>query len=177
MWNVSGITGAAPIWMEVMNFLHRKETSPQERPPAGLVMNEVQFAQGPNTPREEWFIRGTEPTLTEQKTGQFNDRILYPPLGTVIALDPDIPPELQKVFFLSQSGGGKVKWELNGKMLEGSGRTQAWLPSAGRFHLALLDQKGKVIDSVQFEVRGSTEEQASSEGHPGDSKTANSFRE
>lgn len=158
MWNVSGITGAAPIWVEVMEFLHRKETSPREKPPAGLVRSKVQFAQTPDYSTEEWFIRGTEPTMKEQKTGQFNDRILYPPSGTIIALDPDIPSELQKIFFLSQSNGEKVRWELNGKVLEGSGKTQAWSPNAGRFHLALLDKKGKVIDSVQFEVRGPTEE-------------------
>ena len=33
MWNVSGVTGAAPIWVEMMNFLHRNEPSPKKRHP------------------------------------------------------------------------------------------------------------------------------------------------
>ena len=27
MWNVSGITGAAPVWIEIMNWLRRDSTS------------------------------------------------------------------------------------------------------------------------------------------------------
>ena len=30
MWNVSGITGAAPVWVEVMDFLHRQDEGPRQ---------------------------------------------------------------------------------------------------------------------------------------------------
>jgi hypothetical protein len=40
--------------------------------------------------------------------------ILYRPAGTVIALGPDIPPALQKVFFLLQTPHKNVNWLLNG---------------------------------------------------------------
>ena len=33
MWNVSGITGAAPVWMEMMDFLHRNDARSKERAP------------------------------------------------------------------------------------------------------------------------------------------------
>ncbi len=75
-----------------------------------------------------------------------------------MALDPDIPPELQRVFFISQSGEDDLQWVLNGHILGGSGKTVSWSPSAGRFSLALLDKKGEVIDAVHFEVRGPAEE-------------------
>jgi hypothetical protein len=39
----------------------------------------------------------------------------------VIALDPDIPPELQKVFFICQTNGGDLRWVLNGHTMNGVG--------------------------------------------------------
>ena len=106
MWNVSGITGAAPIWIEMMDFLHRDVPSIKREALPGLVWKKVEFSSGIAASREEWFMRGTEPNSDDQRIGQFNQRILYPPSGTVIALDPDIPKELQKVFFISQTGDG-----------------------------------------------------------------------
>ena len=38
MWNVSGITGAAPIWVEIMSRLHQNQMSKQEKAPIGLVV-------------------------------------------------------------------------------------------------------------------------------------------
>jgi len=81
-WNVSGISGAAPVWVEIMDFLHRQDEAPRQAAPAGLVRKEIQFPQGIESFRKEWFIRGTEPGLKEQKPGQFNPRIVYPPAGT-----------------------------------------------------------------------------------------------
>jgi penicillin-binding protein 1C len=118
------------------------------------VNREVEFVPSVDSPKREWFIRGTEPNAKDQKIGQFNQRIIYPPSGTVIALDPDIPSDLQKVLFLSQSSGGGLRWVLNGNALEGGGKTLSWLPKAGKYVLAISDEEGKVIDSVHFEVRG-----------------------
>jgi penicillin-binding protein 1C len=154
MWNVSGITGAAPIWVEVMDFLHRQDPKPVQATPAGLVRREIQFPPGTESPRKEWFIRGTEPGLKEQRPGQFNPRIVYPPAGAVIALDPDIPGDLQRVFFISQTVGEGLRWKLNGDPMDGAGKAIAWVPIAGKHHLALADEDEKIVDSVYFEVRG-----------------------
>jgi len=158
MWNVSGITGAAPIWVEVMNLLDRNETIAQDKPPLNLAKRRIQSSQSVDSSGQEWFIRGTEPGLRDGKAGQFNDRIVYPPSGTVMAFDPDIPPELQRVFFISQSNEEGLQWALNGHVLEGSGKTLSWSPNVGKFMLVLLNREGKVIDTVHFEVRGPTEE-------------------
>jgi len=154
MWNVSGVTGAAPIWVEMMDFLHRDVSSIQREALSGLVRKKIEFTEGVAASREEWFIRGTEPSFQNQRTGQFNPKILYPPSGTVLALDPDIPSELQKVFFASQVHEDHCQWLLNGSALEMTGRTIPWIPKAGKYQLAIADKDEKVLDYVHFEVRG-----------------------
>jgi penicillin-binding protein 1C len=154
MWNVSGVHGAAPLWMEMMDFLHRDIPSVKKEGFSGLVRKKIEFSKGVAVSREEWFIQGTEPNLQNQGTGDFNPRILYPPSGTVLAVDLDIPPELQKVFFVSQVHGDHCQWLLNGSALERTGRTIPWIPRAGKYHLAIADKDEKVLDYVYFEVRG-----------------------
>ena len=159
MWNVSGITGAAPVWVEMMNFLHRSEPSSATKPPANVVSRKVEEAYGTEpTEKKEWFIRGTEPQPAGRKISQFNQGILYPPPGAILAVDPDIPAESQKVFFVSQAGGEGFRWALNGAILGETGKTVSWSPKAGNYSLAMLDAEGNVLDSVQFEVRGPAEE-------------------
>jgi penicillin-binding protein 1C len=157
MWNVSGVAGAAPIWVEVMNFLHRNEPSSDEKPPTNVVSREVELSQGMESGRKEWFIRGTEPHSTDRKIVQLNQRILYPPSGTIMAVDPDIPPEVQKVFFISQTDKEELHWMLNGAVMDGMGKTVSWSPKAGSYFLSMLDREGNVLDSVRFEVRGPAE--------------------
>jgi len=154
MWNVSGVTGAAPIWIEVMNFLHRNGGNRGMEPPASLVKRKIHISHGMEPERKEWFIRGTEPNGRDQKAGQLNQRIVYPPSGAVIALDPDIPQELQKVFFVSQTNEDNLQWKLNDQALEKRGRTIPWGPRTGKFTLALADNEEKILDFVYFEVRG-----------------------
>ncbi len=158
MWNVSGITGAAPIWIEMMDFLHRDVPGIKREALPGLVRKKIEFSQGIAASREEWFIRGTEPNLRDQRVGQFNQRIIYPPSDTVIALDPDIPPELQRVFFVSQTNENGSKWILNGSPISPVGRTIVWVPKVGEYKLVIADQEERIIDTVYFEVRGPREE-------------------
>ncbi len=158
MWNVTGVTGAAPIWMEIMNFLHQNNPSYIRGVPHTIVRKEVEFPKDFGASRKEWFIRGTEPDLKEQRISQFNPRILYPPSGTVIALDPDIPPALQKVFFISQTKENEFRWLLNGVPMNTTGHTIAWSPTAGKYFLALAGEEGKILDYIYFEVRGASED-------------------
>jgi penicillin-binding protein 1C len=159
MWNVSGITGAAPIWIEMMNWLHRDHVNAKKEPPAYLVRKEIQFPHGVGSPKEELFIQGTEPNSKDQRIGQFNQRIVYPPSGTVISLDPDIPPELQKVFFVSQPKRNNLRWVLNDHTISEVNSYFPWSPRAGAYTLTLVDENDQMIDSVHFEVRGSSEDE------------------
>jgi penicillin-binding protein 1C len=155
MWNVSGISGAAPVWVEMMNRLHRSDLPAKREPPRGLIRMPVEFPRDLEPSKDEWFIRGTEPHCREKKIGQYNRRILYPPPGTLIALDPDIPPEFQRIFFTSSSSEEGLRWMLNGGIIGRVGKSFSWAPRAGKYLLAIADSEERIIDSVSFEVRGS----------------------
>jgi hypothetical protein len=75
----------------------------------------------------------------------------------VIALDPDIPFDQQKIFFISQTNEDGLRWKLNNVTINMAGKTIAWLPRTGKYFLAIEDPAGRVIDAVNFEVRGLTE--------------------
>ncbi len=154
MWNVSGVSGAAPIWIEVMNFLHQNDPSIKRETFSSLIRREIEFPHDIVPSREEWFIRGTEPNSKEQRIGPFHPRIVYPPSGTVIALDPDIPSELQRIFFISQTSENDFRWVLNGSPMEAVGKTIPWTPKAGKYFLAIADGEEKILDYNNFEVRG-----------------------
>jgi len=153
MWNVSGITGAAPVWVEILNWLHRDRPSIAPAPPAGIVARSVDFS-GSGRMRREWFIQGTETSAVEEAPAEANCRIVYPASGTVIALDPDIPADQQKLFFEAHPRGAGMKWALNGKILGPATSVCLWEPSQGQYTLSLLDEQERVLDSVAFEVRG-----------------------
>jgi penicillin-binding protein 1C len=164
MWNVSGTSGAAPVWAAVMQHLHAQTPSRAPRPPAGLVQAHATF-DGPGdgrpleAPRSEWFIAGTEQarfamnTPAPAETGRTSAalRIRSPAPGTIVALDPDIPPNRQRLSFVASGAGGR--WRLDGKPLAQGTQVQ-WLPWPGKHVMQLTDARGTVLDEVRFEVRG-----------------------
>ncbi|MGF6351746.1 penicillin-binding protein 1C [Variovorax sp. W2I14] len=160
MWDVSGTSGAAPVWAEVMRFLHAREPSRAPAPPAGLVEARVEFGPAADgnaieAARSEWFLQGTEQPLFALDTGMATDafaaRITAPSDGTIIALDPDIPPLRQRVRFESEGRG--VQWRIDGKPFA-RGNNAQWLPWPGRHVIELVDASGKVVDQRKLEVRG-----------------------
>ncbi|MET3497518.1 penicillin-binding protein 1C [Variovorax boronicumulans] len=160
MWDVSGTSGAAPIWAEVMRFLHAREPSRAPAPPAGLVEARVAFGPAADgnaieAARSEWFLQGTEQPLFALDTRMATDataaRITAPADGTIIALDPDIPPLRQRVRFESEGRG--VQWRIDGKHFA-RGNSAQWLPWPGRHVIELVDATGKVVDQRKLEVRG-----------------------
>jgi penicillin-binding protein 1C len=67
MWDVSGTTGAAPIWAEVMSYLHQEKSSKPPQPPPGVIEQTVELTDESGkhleAPYQEWFIKGTEQAL------------------------------------------------------------------------------------------------------------------
>lgn len=165
MWNVSGVSGAAPIWLEVMNYLHRDTPSLPPPRPGGVIAADVRFSSSADTERSELFLAGTEPpALSAPARGATANgmpdswqipRIAYPPEGTIIVLDPDIPETNQRVFFEAENrGGAELHWQLNGERLPPDDEGRRWAPRQGRHELVLTDAVGKPHDKVSFEVRG-----------------------
>lgn len=188
MHDVSGTSGAAPVWAAVMGFLHAREPSRAPRPPTGLVRAPVRFGSGAHSPqpleaaRDEWFVPGTQqalfaidsiaiqddsegtaalkrlkngPTATVAAPDVSGARITAPAAGSVIALDPDIPPASQRLQFVagSAAAGADLRWRIGGKPL-GRGTRVGWLPWPGRHVVQLTDGQGRVLDEIRIEVRG-----------------------
>ena len=166
MWDVSGTTGAAPVWAAVMQFLHRNEPSKAPPAPANLVQIQTQFSQNGTAmveaARQEWFLAGTEQSqfainkiaaqaVNTPDISINNARITSPVSGTIIALDPDIPPNRQRVSF--QAEGQGVAWLIDGKPFA-KGANAKWLPWPGRHVVQLVDAKGVKLDEIKLEVRG-----------------------
>jgi penicillin-binding protein 1C len=152
MWNVSGVTGAAPVWVEVMNYLHRDLASGPPAAPAGVTRRRVRMADS-GRPWDEWFMAGTETDRIMPVSPAAGCRIAYPADGTVIALDPDIPPEEQKVFFEARPASPGLRWLLNGREVGRAGRLQLWAPQRGAYRLALVDGADRTLDTITFVVR------------------------
>ena len=175
MHDVSGVSGAAPIWAELMGWLHRGVPSRAPEAPAGVVRAPVRFAApSAEAQRDEWFVQGTQQALFAIKTEAASagvaraeatnlsenigvnplarGRILAPASGTILALDPDIPPSHQRVWF-EAAGAAALAWRIDGKPV-GRGARVAWLPWPGRHEVQLVDAGGVVLDSVRLEVRG-----------------------
>jgi penicillin-binding protein 1C len=153
MWNVSGVTGAAPVWLDIMNWLHGSQSSHPPKAPSGVVQRAVRLDASAET-RVEWFLRGTEADIVKKTEANTFARIAYPTTGTVIALDPDIPSEEQKMFFEAKPNAEDMQWVLDGKNLGTFSAIVPWAPRRGKHLLVLVDSASRELDSVIFEVRG-----------------------
>jgi penicillin-binding protein 1C len=160
MWNVTGITGAAPVWVEIMNRLHGDGSSPAPETPPGVVCRKVEFSNSRRS-RTECFIEGTETPVVQETAGSVRIKIVYPASGTVIALDPDIPSAQQRLFLEAEPRDDRLRWILDGEVLGSAGSMVLWTPKVGPHTLALSDETERVLDSVVFQVRGSVNQPVS----------------
>ncbi len=165
MWNVSGVTGAAPVWLEVMNYLHRGLSDSHPAPPAGIVAERVDFPDAIDPSRNEWFVRYTEPPKAPETAASVSPaptrtraRIVYPVDQTIVALDPDIPDEFQRMFFEAETGNSRYQWVLDDQPIGSSDKYVSWKPLQGKHLLSLTDERMVVVDSIKFEVRGGAQE-------------------
>ncbi|WP_371820353.1 penicillin-binding protein 1C [Aquabacterium sp. CECT 9606] len=159
MWDVSGVSGAAPVWRTVMDELERRAGPllPQASgAPASVVQTAVSFDRQLEPPRQEWFLEGTQQSHIQlaSLSGSARSLITAPADRTVIALDPDIPPRSQRLTLSAAPGvPSQWAWRLDGKRL-GPAKPMLWTMWPGRHHLALIDAQGQTMAEVKFEVRG-----------------------
>lgn len=154
MHDVSGISGAAPIWREVMDKLHAGRKSNAMKPPAGIVQRKIRFEPAIEPERQEWFLNGTEMSVVRAARQEALARIAYPADGSIIALDPDIPPNRQFIpLRLSTAAPKGWHWKINGKKHSPANDAARWLPQPGRHRISLHDANGAEIDQAHLEVR------------------------
>jgi penicillin-binding protein 1C len=155
MHDVSGVTGAAPVWREVMDFLHEGAVPARRAPPVGLVRQHVAYAGGLAPEREEWFVAGTEMTkvaAVEAVAGR--PRIGSPAAGAIYAIDPDIPRERQRIALTARGVQPGARFVLDDGRRVSADAPFLWLPRPGGRQIVLVDAAGNVLDRVRFEVRG-----------------------
>ena len=157
MWDVSGVTGAAPVWRDVMDYLHQHVASRAPAAPPGVLRREVTWQPAFEPSRAEWFIAGTESAeVALLADGRRAPRILYPVEASIIAIDPDIPDVSQRVFFQAQAGQG-LHWVLDGAMLGPASERYTWRPTPGPHELVLADASANTVAASRFLVRGGTQ--------------------
>ncbi|WP_244610127.1 hypothetical protein [Lampropedia puyangensis] len=193
MQDVSGISGAAPVWASIAALMHQIDPAPTPRPPHGLVRLAVQYVQSDSerehasstvattatsaqprlveSGRDEWFIPGTEQSVfvlgpsdpaelttpPATASGSATPRISQPLDGTILALDPDIPPANQMLRIASTATAETSHWWVNNTRVTGLRNTRFWYwpPQPGSYTFELRSADGRtVFDQVHIEVRG-----------------------
>jgi penicillin-binding protein 1C len=157
MWDVSGVTGAAPIWRDIVEHLHEQLGGSAPTPPTGVQRQDVVFKPAFEAPRSDWIItdggRAAKATVTRQLVAA-RAQIIAPADGAVIVPDPDIPERRQSLL-LQSSSATRTCLRLDGKPVARCGQRTAMLalPQAGRHVLTLTDPMGKALDTHVFDVR------------------------
>jgi len=161
MHDVSGVSGAAPVWREVMDFLHEGNLPASTVVPSGIVRRHVAFEGTIEPDRDEWFVAGTETArVIPVAATAGRARIVSPANGAIYAIDPDIPRGRQRITLTARGAQPGTSF-----LLEGGRRVPAdvpflWLPQPGARQIALVDAAGTEVDRVKFEVRGLRRAQA-----------------
>ncbi len=155
MHDVSGVTGAAPAWREIMDGLHDDAGSVPPSVPSGVTAVQVRYSSSVEPPRREWFLNGTAPrgTIDSVAHDARIARIANPVNAMVVAMDPDIPADRQRIPITVQGGAPDHVLRLDGSALGPASATILWAPTPGAHRLALEDQTGRVVDRILFTVR------------------------
>jgi penicillin-binding protein 1C len=151
---VSGTSGAAPVWRDVMMALHAGAPSRPPAPPPQIETRTIRFAAGIEQPRREYFLPGTALTqVASAPAAARRPRIVNPVAGSVYALDPDIPIDRQR---LAIGVAGEVvghRLLLDRQDLGTADSRPLVLPQRGQHRLRLVDLGGRVVDQILFTVR------------------------
>ena len=151
---VSGTSGAAPVWRDIMMALHRDVPGHAPPRPNGLEAHAVHFADAVEPPRTDWFLAGTAQTAAGFAPATARrPRIANPVSGSVFALDPDIPLDRQRMGVAVTGAAVGHRLMLDRRDLGSADSRPQVLAGPGMHRLALLDPGGRVIDQVRFTVR------------------------
>jgi penicillin-binding protein 1C len=125
MWDVSGVSGAAPVWRGLMLFLHPHPS----------------FSKPLYTP--------PSPPLAKRSFS----KITYPVEGMFVGIDPDIPQLLQKLPIEIENIQKNQRVFLDGTPLHPVSETILWPVQKGKHLVELKNGSNQLMDAVAFEVR------------------------
>lgn len=176
MRDVSGVSGAGPLWNRIMLHLHERRDPPRFQPPAGYAQAAICASTGFAPTRactsivREWVRysdlasvrRRIVPALGSEydawlarhpsSTGRF--RIVAPTDGSVFyANDPssELQRREQQISLRASGAHGTVTWTANGRLLRNDAEGHAFLPVAlGSY--AIVARDGKRSDRIAVRV-------------------------
>lgn len=151
---VSGTSGAAPVWRDVMLALHAGGPGKPPTMPGGVEARQIALPGTREPPRREYFLTGTaQSEMAAAPQAARRPRITSPVSGSVYALDPDIPIDRQRLAVTVSGSVTGYRLILDKKPLGDADAGQQILPRPGIHMLALVDPGGRMIDRVRFTVR------------------------
>ena len=156
MHDVSGVTGAAPVWHDLMAALHAGRTSREPPAPPGVTTQLAHFSPAVEPQRREWFLAGTQPgphAVAAVPQGA-RPAIESPANGMVIAIDPDIPAGHQRVLISVRGAQPGMTLRINDLALGSAVPERLWEPRPGSYYVTLDDAGGRQLDRILFTVRG-----------------------
>ncbi len=151
---VSGTSGAAPVWRDMMLALGAdRRPQPPARPP-GIEERAVTFADNIEQPRREYFLTGTAMSrIAFAPAESRRPHITNPVSGSVYAIDPDIPPDRQRLAVTVTGAAVAHRLMLDKRDIGAADTVPQILAGPGQHRLRLLDVGGHVVDQVLFTVR------------------------
>ncbi len=176
MHQVSGVTGAAPLWNRIMLHLHEQEEPGTFLPTVGWEQLPICAISGFKPTAEctsvvEEYFSSTDKLayekpenfslppeydewLARQNQSHFTGvdlRILSPQNGDVFLVYPGQPAPQKLQFKLAENGGKTVEWWLNGKKLvTPSTSSYFWTLHPGNWTLEV--KSGEITDRINFQV-------------------------
>jgi penicillin-binding protein 1C len=157
MRDVSGISGAAPIWQAVMNRLQHKRPGQMGKSPPGVESRTVHYEPAIEPDRRELFLAGTALELIAIPAEELNPRIDGPGNGAILARDPDIPAERQKVRFRIKGMSSGLAWYVDDKSAEplwlDVDGSLLWPLVSGAHRISVRAADGKTIDAMFVTVK------------------------
>ena len=135
MQDVTGVTGAAPMWRKIMDFLNEKSASKTPTSIAGITIPEPGAKD-----------RKLSPSITP--------KIIYPHEGSVLALDPDIPLTRQKVLLKASLNSKDYEWFLDGAPVGTLDEPRFWGIQRGRHSVEVRKHgEDRAEDRIRFLVK------------------------
>jgi len=151
---VSGTSGAAPVWRDVMLALHAGAPGKPPAMPTGVEARQITLSGTREPPRREYFMAGTaQSEMAAAPQAARRPRITSPVSGSVYALDPDIPIDRQRLAVNVSGSVAGYRLILDKTPLGDADAGQQILPRPGSHMLTLVDPGGRMIDRVRFTVR------------------------
>src|SRR3569623_262253 len=164
---VSGTSGAATVWRDMLIALGAdRRPQPPARPP-GIEERNVTFAGNVEQPRREYFLTGTAMSrIAFAPAESRRPRITNPVSGSVYAIDPDIPADRQRLAVTVSGAAIAHRLMLDKRDIVAADSTPQILAAPGPHRLRLLDLGGHVVDQVLFTERKLYVTPGSSRGPP-----------